>query len=170
MNIAKRYLDLCLFRIGPADMPVSGGLLQLTLLAYFGIGIAISHIDNTWMPSVISSLADTLFMVIAIRLMLNFKQLQARFQQTLTALAGAGAVLGLISLPIMRWFYHMDEALRASSFAMLLVIVLTFWSLMITAHIFRHALDIKSNTAAMLTIIYTVLSLIILGLTLSGVA
>jgi hypothetical protein len=170
MNIILRYIDLCRLKARPADMPASNKLLQATLFAYFLLGICISRIDSGWNISVISSLADTLFMLVAIRLLLQVKGLQARYQQTLIALAGAGIILDLIGLPLLIWLNQIGESQQGTSIAMLLMIALMFWSLMIVAHIFRQALDIKAGSAAMLTIIYTVMSLLVLGLTLSGIA
>jgi len=170
MNNILRYIDLCRLKAGPADMPASAMLLKATLLAYLFLGMVISHVDNDWHVSIISSLADTLFMIVAIGLVLHFKGLSARYQQTLIALAGAGIILDLIGLPLIFWLNQIDELEQGSSVALLLMIALMFWSLMVTAHIFRQALDIKSGSAAMITILYTAMSLVVLGLTLSGVA
>ncbi|HDY84701.1 hypothetical protein LCGC14_0558180 [marine sediment metagenome] len=170
MNIILRYVDLCRLKAGPADMPASVTLLQATLLAYFLLGISISRIDSAWNISIMASLADTVFMMVAIKLMLSIKGLQTRYQQTLIAIAGAGIVLDLIGLPLLYWLNQIDEPQQGTSVAMLLMIALMFWSLMVVAHIFRQALDIKVGSSAILTIIYTVLSLLVLGLTLSGVA
>ncbi|MDO7667013.1 MAG: hypothetical protein MUQ39_01355, partial [Pseudomonadota bacterium] len=113
---------------------------------------------------------DTLFMIAAIGIMLHLKGLDARYRQTLMALAGAGIILDLIGLPLMIWLNQIDKLEQGTSVALLLMIALMFWSLMIIAHIFRQALDIKAGSAAMITIIYTAMSLVVLGLTLSGVA
>jgi len=170
MIILQRYIDLCLFKKGPADIPASDNLLRLTLLVYFILGVAISRIDSDWNVSLFTSLTDMIFMIIVVNILLKFRNFQSRYKQTLTALAGAGACLGLIGLPIMMWFNQVPEIEQATSYAMLLMVVIMFWSLMVTAHIFRHALEIKPGSAAVLTVIYTILSLLTLGLTMSGVA
>lgn len=170
MNILIRYINLCRLQAGPADMPASSLLLKLTLLTYFLVGAGISRIDSAWNISILSSLADTLFMIIAVGVMLQFKNLQARYLQTLIAIAGAGIVLDIVGLPLLLWLMRIDQLEQGTSVAMLLMIALMFWSLMVTAHIFRQALDIKAGSAAMITIVYTALSLVVLGLTLSGVA
>jgi hypothetical protein len=170
MNIILLYFDLCRLKAGPADMPASDKLLKSTLLAYFLLGIVISRIDSAWDVSIISSLADTLFMMAAIGIMLHLKGLSTRYQQTVMALAGAGIILDLIGLPLMLWLNNIDKLEQGTSIALLLMIALMFWSLMVIAHIFRQALDIKAGSAAMITIIYTAMSLVVLGLTLSGVA
>lgn len=170
MDIILRYIDLCRLKASPADMPTSDKLLKMTLLAYFIIGIAISRIDSAWSASVLTSFTDTLFMIIVIKLVLYVKGLQTRYQQTLIALAGSGIILNLIGFPLMIWLNQTDKLEQGTSLAMLFIIALMFWSLMVIAHIFRQALDIKAGTAAMLTVTYTALSLLVLGLTLSGVA
>ena len=170
MNIILRYIDLCRFKAGPADIPSSNTLLQTTLLVYFLLGIAISRIDSGWSASVMTSLTETLFMVAFIGILLHFKGFQSRYKQTLTALAGAGIILNLVGFPLMIWLNQTDKLDQASSVAMLFIIALMFWSLMVIAHIFRQAINIKAGTAAMLTVVYTILSLLVLGLTLSGVA
>tara|TARA_R110002049_G_scaffold270516_1_gene447510 strand:+ start:819 stop:1331 length:513 start_codon:yes stop_codon:yes gene_type:complete len=170
MNIILRFIDLCRLKAGPADMLASNQLLKMTLLVYFLLGIAISRIDSAWDVSIISSLADTSFMIVAVGVMLHLKGLQTRYQQTLIALAGAGIILDLVGLPLMFWLNQIDKVEQGTSLALFLMIGLMFWSLMIMAHIFRQALEIKAGVAAILTIIYTAMSLVVLGLTLSGVA
>lgn len=170
MNIILSYFDLCRLKAGPMDMPSSSNSLKLTLLVYFLIGIMISRIDTGWNASVLTSLTDTLFMIVAIKLALYFKSLQSRYLQTLTALAGSGIILNLIGYPLVIWLNQSDKLEREASIAMLFLVGLMFWSLMVIAHIFRQALDIKTGTAAIITVTYTALSILVLGLTLSGVA
>lgn len=170
MNIALKFVDLCLFKAEPDDVPASDGLMKITLLMYFIIGIAISRIDSAWDVSFFISFADLLMMMAVISALLYFRGFQARYQQTVTAMAGAGCCLGIIGFPIMLLFSNVGEQEQPSSLALLLLIGLMFWSLMVTAHIFRRSLEIKPSTAVALTIIYTVLSLLAAGLALSGVA
>ncbi|PHS68117.1 MAG: hypothetical protein COB23_09750 [Methylophaga sp.] len=169
MDIALRFFDLCLFKAGPEDVPASSWLMKITLVIYFILGIAIGRIDSTWNASLFISLADLLVMMLAINVLLRFRGFQARYQQTVTAMAGAGCCLGIIGFPVLVLFYQVGEQARFSSIAMLLMVGLMFWSLMVTAHILRKSLEIKPGTAAAITIAYTVLSLLVAGLALSGV-
>jgi hypothetical protein len=169
MNTILSYIDLCRLKAGPMDMPSSTNTLKLTLLVYFLAGVMISCIDTRWNASVLTSLTDTLFMIITVKLVLHFKDLQTRYLQTLTAIAGAGIILNLIGFPLVIWLNQTDKLEQGTSIAMLFLVALMFWSLMVIAHIFRQSLDIKAGTAAMITVIYTALSLLVLGLTLSGV-
>ncbi|NOQ94284.1 MAG: hypothetical protein GQ547_06580 [Methylophaga sp.] len=170
MNIALRFVDLCLFKAGPADMPNSQGLLKISLLIYLTLGIAINLLDSDLNTSLFVSLAEVLLMIIATGLLLKFRGCSARYTQTLTALAGTGSCIAIVGFPIIWWFYQIEAEKQATSFAMLLMVGLMFWSLMVMAHIFRQSLDIKAGAAAMLTFAYTILTLLVTGLVMSGVA
>lgn len=169
MNSAFLFFNICRFKAGPADVPNSHGLLKITLLVYFMLGVGINRVDVNWQVSLFASLADTLMMVLVIWILLNIRGLQARYLQTVTAMAGTGCFLAIIGLPIYLSFHQVSEPEQASSFTLLLMVALMFWSLMVMAHIFRQALDIKPGAAAALTIGYTVLSLIAVGLLISGI-
>jgi len=170
MKILQRFIDLCLFKAGPADLPASHALMKITLLVYFILGIAVNSLDSDLNTSLFVSLADVVVMMIATALLLKFRGYQTRYIQTLTAMAGTGSCIALIGFPIIWWFYQIDAEQQATSLAMLLMVALMFWSLMVMAHIFRQSLDIKAGTAAMLTISYTVVTLLVTGLVMSGVA
>lgn len=170
MNIALRFVDLCLFKAGPSDLPVSQSLLRITLFVYLLLGIAVNQLDSDLHTSLFVSLADVLVMMIATGLLLKLRGFQARYTQTLTALAGTGSCIAIIGMPIIWWFYQIKAELQPTSYAMLLMVGLMFWSLMVMAHIFRQSLEIKASTAAMLTIAYTVVTLLVAGLVMSGVA
>lgn len=170
MNIALRFIDLCLFKASPSDVPASQALLKITLLIYLILGIAINQLDSDLNTSLFVSLADVLVLMIATGVMLKLRGYQSRYTQTLTALAGAGSCIALIGFPIIWWFYQIEPEQQPTSYAMLLMVALMFWSLMVTAHIFRQSLEIKAGTAVVLTVIYTVITLLVTGLVMSGVA
>ncbi len=170
MNIATRFIDLCLFKADPSDLPASQALLRITLFVYLILGIVVNLLDSDLNTSLFVSLADVLLLMLAVGILLKFRGYQARYIQTLTALAGTGVCIALIGLPIIWWFYQIEPEQQATSYAMLLMVALMFWSLMVMAHIFRKSLDIKAGAAALLTIAYTVTALLVTGLVMSGVA
>jgi hypothetical protein len=132
--------------------------------------VIVSRLDSAWDVSLFTSLADVLVMMVFIWLILSFRGLQKRYKQTLTAMAGVGSCIGIVGIPIVMLFNQVSEQERLSNYTMLLMIAVMFWSLMVTAHIFRFALEIKPGMAAMLTLAYTILSLIVVALVISGVA
>lgn len=170
MKLILRFIDICLFKSGPADIPASHWLFKLSLIIYFIIGVIVSRVDSNWEISLFTSLIDLVVMIAFTAILLKSRGMLNRYQQTVTAMAGAGSCLGIVAIPVLVLFNSVSEQVQTSSLVMLLVIALMLWSLMITAHIFRQALEIKAGTAVMITIIYTILSLIAVGLTLSGLA
>jgi len=170
MNTILRFVDLCLFKAGPADVPASQSLLRMSLFIYLALSIAINRLDSDLNASLFVSLAEVLLMMTVTGLLLKFRSHQSRYTQTLTALAGTGSLIAIVGFPVIWWFFQIEPEQQATSYAMLLMVVLMFWSLMVTAHIFRQSLDIKAGTAAMLTIAYTVVTLLVTGLVMSGVA
>jgi len=171
MNTILLFINICRFRASPSDVASSSSLLPLSLACYFVLGVIIGRIDDDWSTSVAVSLTDLLMMVIVMNLLLKLRGLQPRLQQTLTAMAGAGSCLAVIGIPIIWAFSQMTEQDEIkNTIILMLMITFMFWNLMVNAHIFRHALDIKANTAAMITVAYTVLSIVVVGLTMSGVA
>jgi len=170
MNIAAQFINVCLFKSGPSDLPASQSLLRIMLLVYLILGIIVNRLDSDWNTSLFVSVVDVLVLMVVAGLLLKFRGFEARYTQTVTALAGTGSCIAIIGFPIIWWFYQIEAEQQATSYAMLLMVTLMFWSLMITAHIFRQSLEIKAGTAAMLTIAYTVVALLVTGLVMSGVA
>jgi len=170
MILLQRFFQICLFRAGPADLPASHWFMKLVCLIYFCVGTLVSCVDYDWQVSLISSFADTMLMVLVCWSLLSLRGLTDRFNQTLTAMAGTGSLLGIIGLPVFVLFRQVEQQGQLTSLVLLLVLVIVFWSLFVTAHIFRNALNVKPGTAAILTVAYTILSLIVVGVAMSGVA
>jgi len=142
----------------------------MSLFIYLVLSVAINRLDSDLNTSLFVSLAEVFLMMAVTGLLLKFRGHQSRYNQTLTALAGTGSLIAIVGFPVIWWFFQIEPEQQAMSYAMLLMVVLMFWSLMVTAHIFRQSLDIKPGTAAMLTIAYTVVTLLVTGLVMSGVA
>ncbi|MBL1322084.1 MAG: hypothetical protein COA63_013645 [Methylophaga sp.] len=171
MEIISRFIDLCLFRAHPSDLPASQWLLKLTLFTYFASGIAVNMFDSELGISALTSLVDVIFMIIVVVLLLNFRNFQTRYTQTVTALAGTGFCFTLVALPLFWWFYQIDiEQQAANLIALVFLFAWLIWGLMVTVHIFRHSLEVKAGTATLITLAYIAISILITGLIMSGAA
>jgi hypothetical protein len=49
----------------------------------------------------------------------------------------------LIALPVSVWLHGADQAAGEGGIALLLLLILTGWSLAVAGHIFRHALSVR---------------------------
>ena len=85
---------------------------------------------------------------------LPFSSHRARLVQTLTALAGTGAIITLVSLPISGWFLGAGPESREGGFAIILLLMLVAWSLAVAGHIFRHALSVPFFVGLVLAIVF----------------
>lgn len=163
-------MDICLFRQGPADIPASDALFKITLILYLLVGLAVNRLDGGWQMSLWVSLTELILMLAFAAAVLKLADKSARYQQTVTALAGTGTLLGLVAWPLLWWFYGLEQQAQPSNLLLAGLLIVMLWSLMVHAHIFRQALDIRAGSAVALTIGYTLLAVVITGLVMSGVA
>ena len=80
------------------------------------------------------------------------------------------SLLGLLAMPLLWAFRQYAEQSDTANFILFALMLVMFWSLMVTAHIIRRALEISAPKAVALTILYVVLAIILNGLVMSGVA
>lgn len=135
-------------RAAPQDVP-PGWLLASTLtIAYIAQGFVADRILGE------TDGAPRSLLVIAVQfgivyLLLRARDFQARLPQTITALAGTGFLFGLLSLLILT---RVDPGRQQPDLA-LFYLVLFGWSLLVDAHIYRHALSIKMNIGVLLAVL-----------------
>jgi hypothetical protein len=170
MNVIARFLDICLLKAGPQDIPASTWLMKIVLLSYFLIATVSQLFEYSLVMSLAAALAELLLLVVFVKAVLTLRGYKARFNQTVTAIAGTGCLISLIALPLVHIASTIipEDISSMDSIIMLLVMLVLLWSLMVTAHIFRQAFEIKVGIAVILTVIYTFLTLIAVGLAMSG--
>ncbi|NOX09072.1 MAG: hypothetical protein GXP22_06235 [Gammaproteobacteria bacterium] len=158
----KMWVELCRLRIGPQNIPFSHTLLLLALCAYVLSNIAISLVSVGIAQAVMVSFIDALLLTLFLRLTLYIRGASARFIQTLTALMGVGALVGLLVLPLIQVMTRsqLDE-LPPPPVVLLLWVFLVLWSLVIMGHILRHALSLKLSTGIAVGVLYTMLSFMV---------
>jgi hypothetical protein len=135
------WLNQCLMRRAPQDDPLSWSAMSWALAAYLVTDLLQARSSSGWSMSLAMTLVDTLVMVLFARVVLLVVKKTARFVQTLTSLAGTGAILGLVGLPLVQMAEQsrqVDEPMGALVWGWLLLLG---WSIAVQAHIFRHALS-----------------------------
>jgi hypothetical protein len=93
------------------------------------------------------ALMDAILLVVFAATVLYLSGKMARLTQTLTALSGTGALLGLIALPVMQLLSSGQEAVQPFLLACMLWLVLFGWNLVVMAHIMCHALSVNFPVA-----------------------
>ncbi len=125
----------------PQDLPSSGTLLAVVLVAHTLMGVAVAAVSLGFRQALAAGIVDTALMCGLTTGLLVLRTLRERTVQTLTALAGAGTVIGVVAYPVSLWLHAAHEANESSPAAGLLLLAVLGWSLAVSAHVLRHALS-----------------------------
>jgi len=155
------FLDICLFRKGPQDLPAGMALLKLCLLGYGLSGFVVLQLSTPAPVAILQILLDLVLLAGLLHLALLARRHPRRFEQTLSALTGTGTLMGLLALPVMTWI--VGQGPEGDIQLPLLLLVLMAWSIAIMAHILRHALDVPVWVGALGALGYTFLSWTLTG-------
>lgn len=158
------FLDICLLRKGPQDVPPSPILLKLTLLAYGVSSLLILLLVTAAGAAIMQALTDILLLAGLTYVALHSVQLSARYTQTLTALAGAGTLLGVLALPLFFWIGQAAQRQTDASLPGLLFLGLIVWDLAVMSHILRHALSVNRWIGLLYALAYFFISIMLRNL------
>ena len=142
IHILKAFWDICILKTAPQDLPSSTFLLGVTVAAYFVTGALVAALQWPLSQAVLAAFLDTVFLTVLCRVLLWARMLSGRFVQTLTALAGSGAVMTLIAMPLVLWqtLVGVTDA-NAPTLPSWLLMIWMIWNVVVVGHILRHALS-----------------------------
>lgn len=141
-TLVRPFVEICLLRRGPQDLPDSMVLLAIALVAHTLMSIVLSAVTMDVLDALLAGIIDTLLVSILTGLLLYLHRLKARIVQTITAMTGTGAIITLVAIPLFTWLHGVQQSGAGNPIAALLVLVLIAWSLGVSGHILRHALSI----------------------------
>lgn len=128
--------DICLLKKGPQDLPESLGLLYLLILLQALINFIILMMSVDLFNATIQVFVGLLLILGLSWVILFFSKKSTRYIQTAGALMATDALIGFFALPAMAALMGQGAGLGAIT-----VMLLMIWSWVISAHIFRHALN-----------------------------
>lgn len=164
LAIVYFFIELCLLRRKPQDLPPSSALLALVLVAGLlgGVLLAVSA-GAPLLAGVNQTLLDFLLMLGVLHVALKFTDKLPRFLQAATALVGADTLIGIVALmPVGLAGPGLDDNPQLL-LAGLLFMALVAWSVVITAHILRHAFDITLMQGAIAAVAFDIFSFVLVG-------
>ena len=125
------------------------------------MGFAVSSLSQSLVQAMVASLIDTAMLVGLALAGLWVRSFKDRTTQTITALAGTGAIIGLIGYPIMIYLHSLgtDEPTFAGLFLLLLIV----WNVMVIGHILRHALSLPYWAGIGISVFYMYTSIRIMS-------
>jgi len=139
--LVRLFLDICLLKRGPQDIPASPFLFQGMLVTYFAANLILNVISGIdLIPALMSSAAELLLLLLSIWVVLSLAKYRSRFTQTAIAMMGTLLIFSVISVLLYVWLEHAvteaeKQGLLVSS------VVLWIWTISVGGHIFRHALN-----------------------------
>ena len=153
----KIILGICLLRANPQDLPASNRLMLAALVAY-GLADVVGVLDTLSLGSAaLAAAVDTLLLIVAAHLALRWRHAESRFLQTLTALAGCGALLSLLAWAAAgltrEW---LPPPWVWGPFLL--------WYTLVFGHVLRHALSLTLPAGVALSLLYIILSMGVIGL------
>ena len=161
MRMLLQLFEICLMRIGPQALPVSKKLLWRMVVAYVITSMMALAPSGDLGMAMSAALLDAGLMLGLLYLACAWQRRTARFLQAASALAGAGALLGLLLLPVLSLSLTGGDA---SSIASLLWLMLFGWSLAITGHVLRHTFEIPFPYGVLAAVCYFAFSLALMRL------
>ena len=143
MSVLQKLLALMILKSAPQNLPYSLQLAVLLAVAYIISGIVV--LQTTLNPDdmlggiILGFIVQYIFTYFVLRAVNK----EARFVQTFSAMLAVGFLFNLLSWPVFALLTDesITESLKSSmSLAFLLIIS---WEVLVKAHIFRHALEMK---------------------------
>lgn len=150
MALIRLFIDICLFRKGPQDIPASSLLFLLALAAYLLTGITLLGLEEDLLSAVAESLAELGMLLAFVWLLLAVNKKTPRWHKTATALLGSDVVISAPALLLVGWTLIAPDAAGIH----LLLFGMMLWHVGVVAHILRHALSKPWTTGLLLAVAY----------------
>jgi hypothetical protein len=147
MSVLQKLLSLLVLKSAPQDLPYSLRLMLQLVLAYILSGIAV--LQTTLKPD---DLFSGLFLGLIIQYVFTYAVLRAldksaRFVQTFCAILGIGVLFNLLSWPVFSVLSDETTQDVMKSLMSLLFLLIISWEVLVKAHIFKHALEMRMVSA-----------------------
>ncbi|WP_019624977.1 hypothetical protein [Thioalkalivibrio sp. ALJT] len=146
-------LNILRLGAGPQDLPADNATLMfwvgIALIAGMVIGIPLYGFGGALALNVM----DLVVLYAFVMIVLNTRGVPDRWRQTFTAMAGTGAILGLLMALLMLLAGGPDPGREPEDIATGVVfgmLVLLAWLLLVFGHILQQALDMGSRLVGML--------------------
>jgi hypothetical protein len=160
--LLKTIIDICFLRAAPQDLPVSRNVMLGSLAAYAAAGVLGVLDVLTLENAIVAAAVDTLLLAAVTHLVLQWRRLENRLTQTLTALAGCGALLSLLA-------WGAAGLVREAFQPEWVWAVFLVWYTLVFGHILRHALSITLTAGVAASLLYLIFSIGVTGLFMNPV-
>jgi len=157
--LLRTMLELASGRRGPQDIPASRPLFALMFAIYLAATACLTAVAVDWLMAIKATLVDAVVMPVFVLTVLWLRNFTVRGLQTLTAMAGVGALFSLAAIPPFMITAGMPES-PLSALASVLVLVLFSWNVLVLGHILRHALALAFPAGVLVALAYVAISMV----------
>lgn len=174
--LLRLLFELCRLRIGPQHLPYAPALTRALVVLSLALDLLYAGLldgGGAAIPRLLLSLAVLLGLP---WLLLGWRGGRGRYAQTLAALAGTGVLFKLAMLPLALAIADLPLPQKPEDLAPAQVLVgwltlaLLSWKLVINAHIYRHALELRFGMGLVIALAAFALELTLAQLLLAGSA
>jgi len=169
-TLSKAFLDICLLRKGPQDLPKSTVLLALSLILYAMIDVLLTVQSRSFTDALIMSFVDVVFLAGVTALILRQHQCLDRLLQTMTALFGTSVLLGIFIFPLVYGGLDNQYEPWLQQIIVLSFLMMLIWNIAVLAHIVRHAISTSMGIGIMIAILYIWMSSLLITMIFPGIS
>ena len=148
----SQFFRIVLLKSPPQDLPASTGVLYLSVVMAFLVGVLRYVIVGGGYWSLFRSLLEVAVPGAILFFLLTCFKLPARFSQSFSALCGSSAIIYLLALPVLPAFYAAASN-DSYDLSVYMIIALDIWSLVVVAYILKHTLGVGFFTGVSLAIV-----------------
>jgi len=159
LQLIRAWFEICLLRRTPQELPASGYLLGVSLCCYGLVSVLVSSQSYAFNRALLLAGVDLGLLFVFVWSLLYLQNRTARINQTLSALAGSGSLMGLIALPLMLAVGPGAVTEPVPPLLVSLWLLLLLWNLFVMAHIIRHALSSSFAIGFGISLLYALLSM-----------
>jgi len=159
-NIAVLFFQIATFKTRPQDLPASDQVLIVAIALSLLVGLLRYLIVGAEYYSIFRVIIELVVPGALIYLLLLFFKLPNRFGQTFASVAGSGAIIYAIALPVFPSFHAAAEESQYG-LSVYIIILLDLWSVAVLAFILKHAVDVGLATGISLAVALVLLTLML---------
>ena len=152
------FLNMCIFRYKPQDLPQSYDLLMLCLFIYTAINALLAMTTAPFIRALQISVLDTVIIAVITITILKLNRHYERWIKTLMALTGTGCIIGLFALPLFTGAFLLQVSELVQSVILMIYLALLIWNIVIMGHILRHAMETTLGVGIVFALIYLIIS------------
>lgn len=168
VSVFRILFSVMLLQRGPEDLPGSMSFLQKIVLlnALSGMMVLSSRLDAAMALANVA--LDIALILVFSYLVLSALNRRARFVQTAAAICGIGIFFHLLAWPLLLQQDLTDASDGTRSLMALMMLALISWELLVTANIFKRAIESSMTSAIALSFALFMISITVSQIIFSG--